>query len=118
MDTQKVTAEYRLSQWAQVIQAQHESGQNINDFCQTSGISRNTYFYWKKKLRKVACTELVKTEEPKNLMPGGWMQLIPKQAHHTKEALDIEINGCHVTVNSQTDPELLKKVCNTLRSLG
>ena len=118
MDTQKVAAEYRLSQWAQVVQARQESGQNIKDFCQTAGISRNAYFYWQRKLRKEACTELAKAEEARNIVPSGWMQLSPKQSQHEKEVLDIEINGCHVTVNAETDPELLKKVCRTLRSLG
>jgi putative transposase len=118
MDTQKVTAEYRLSQWAQLIQAQLDSGQNIKDFCQTTGISRNAYFYWQRKLRKTACTELARTtKEPGNIVPNGWMQLDMKQAQHVKETLDIEINSCHVTVNNETDPELLKKVCRTLRSL-
>lgn len=106
-----------MSQWAQVIQARLDSGQSVKDFCQTAGISRNAYFYWQKKLREAACTELSKTEEPRNIVPSGWMQLTPKQAQHTKESLDIEINGCHVTVNAQTEPELLKKVCRTLRSL-
>jgi hypothetical protein len=45
------------------------------------------------------------------------MQLTPKQAQHAKETLDIAINGCHVTVNAETDPELLKKVCRVLRLL-
>ena len=31
MDTQNVTTEYRLSQWAQVIQARLDSGQSIKD---------------------------------------------------------------------------------------
>jgi|LSQX01.1.fsa_nt_gb GTP:adenosylcobinamide-phosphate guanylyltransferase len=31
MDTQKVATKYRLAQWAQVIQAQQESGQNIKN---------------------------------------------------------------------------------------
>ncbi|HOM02684.1 MULTISPECIES: IS66 family insertion sequence element accessory protein TnpA [Acetivibrio] len=117
MDTQKVAAEYRLSQWAQVIQAQQESGQSVKDFCKTAGISRNAYFYWQKKLRKAACTEFSKTEEPSNIVPSGWMQLTPKQAQHAKETLGIEINGCHVAVNDETDLELLKKVCRVLRSL-
>ena len=117
MDTKKAAAEYRLSQWAQVIQARLDSGQSIKDFCKTAGISRNAYFYWQKKLREAACTELAKTEEPRNIVPSGWMQLTPKQAQHRKESLDIEINGCHVTVNAETDPELLKKVCRVLRSL-
>jgi putative transposase len=118
MDTQKVTAEYRLSQWAQVIQTRLDSRQKIKDFCQTTGISKNAYFYWQKKLRKVTCTELAKTtEEPRNIVPSGWMQLEAKQVQHAKETLEIEINGCHVTVNGETDSELLKKVCRTLRSL-
>lgn len=117
MDIQKIAVEYRLSRWAQVIQTRLDSGQNVKDFCQTEGISKNAYFYWQRKLRKVACTELAKTKDPKNIVPSGWMQLKPEQAQHAKEFLEIEINGCHVTVNAQTDPELLKKVCRTLRSL-
>jgi putative transposase len=117
MDTQKVTSEYRLSQWAQVIQARLDSGQSVKDFCLANGISRNAYFYWQKKLRKAACTELAKTEESRNVVPSGWMQLTPKQVQHAKETLDIAINGCHVTVNAETDPELLKKVCRVLRLL-
>lgn len=68
MDTQKVAAEYRMSQWAQVIQARQDSGQSIKDFCQSSRINRNAYFYWQRKLRESACTELVKKEEPRNII--------------------------------------------------
>ena len=119
MDTHKVAAEYRLSQWAQVIQARLDSGQSIKDFCLVAGISRNAYFYWQKRLRKAACTELEKLEKSRNLMPNGWVQLAPlqPQSQQMKATLDIEISGCHVTANADTDPELLKKVCRVLRSL-
>ena len=117
MDTQKVAADYRLSQWAQVIQARLDSRQSVKDFCRTAGISKNAYFYWQKKLREAACTELAKTEESQSILPSGWMQIKPEPEQHTKEALEIEINGCHVTVNAETDSELLKKICRTLREL-
>ncbi len=117
MDSQKVATEYRLSKWAQVIKARLDSGQNVKDFCTTAGISKNSYFYWQKKLRESACTELVKTDKSDKTVPRGWMQVKPKQALCAEKALDIEINGCHITVNAETDPELLKKVCHTLRSL-
>lgn len=117
MDTRKVTNEYRLSQWAQVMQERRNSGQSVKEFCERSEISRNAYFYWQKKLRNAACTELAKAEEAKSIVPGGWMQLKPEQTQQTAESLCIEINGCHITVNAVTDPELLKKVCRTLRSL-
>jgi putative transposase len=36
MDTQKVTAEYRLLHWMKVIQEQQNSGQSIKEFCELS----------------------------------------------------------------------------------
>jgi putative transposase len=117
MDTQKVTADYRLSQWAQIIKARLESGQNVKVFCQAAGISKNAYFYWQRKLRNAACTELARTEESMDNVPSRWMQLNSKQPQYAIESVDIEINGCHIKVNAQTDTELLKKVCCTLLSL-
>lgn len=115
MDTQKIASEYRLSQWAKVVQAQQESGKNIKDFCQAEGINRNAYFYWQRKLRKAACTELAIKDKSVDIIPNGWMQLAPAQ--QTKATLEIEISGCHIAVSAETDPDLLKKVCRMLRSL-
>jgi len=117
MDTKKVTTEYRLSKWAQVIRARLDSGQSIKDFCLDAGISRNSYFYWQKRLRNVACRELEKHEEPGTLVPNGWLQLTTQQSQQMIAKLDIEISGCRVTALADTDPELLKKVCRVLRSL-
>ena len=115
MDIQKVTADYRLSQWMQVIQERQCNGQSIKDFCQEKGISKHAYFYWQRKLRKAACMEFSNLEEPVNCVPEGWMQLA--QGQEIKTTLDIEIGGCRVTVDAKTDPELLKKVCRILRVL-
>jgi len=114
---QKATAEYRSSKWAKIIQAQLSSGQNIKNFCEARGISRHAFFYWQKKLRIAACTELSKTTDSSSMVPSGWMQLGLNHEHLTKEILDVEINGCHISVGAETDPELLKKVCRILRSV-
>ncbi len=119
MDMIKVADGYRMSQWAQVIQERQSSGQSIKDFCLRSGISRNTYFYWQRKLREAVCSELKEAKTTCSIVPGGWMQLKSKQTEQqTEETLVIEINGCHVTANGRTSPELLEKVCRTLRVLG
>lgn len=117
MNTQKVTAEYRLSQWTQIIKMCHDSGKTIKDYCEESGISRNAFFYWQKKLREAACVELEKVEKTRDMIPNGWMELSPKQEQYANNTLDIEINGCHITVNDRTDADLLMKVCRMLRSL-
>jgi putative transposase len=115
MDTENITTEYRLSQWAQLLKSRLDSGQSIKDFCQTIGIKRNVYFYWQRKLRKVAGAEFKKPEDLNNSVPGGWMQIAPLQ--QMKPKLEIEVNGCHLSVNAETDTELLAKICRVLRSL-
>lgn len=117
MDLQKMTEEYRMSEWVRIIKERIASGDNINKFCEERGISRHAYFYWQRKLRKAACTELARqdtdTESPS--VPVGWMRLSP--AAETKPSLRIEVSGCHIDVNNQTDLELLKTICRTLRAL-
>lgn len=117
IDTQKITEEYRLSQWTQIVQAQLNSGQNIKNFCESAGISRHKFFYWQRKLRSEVCTELARTEESRNVAPSGWMQLDSKQNQKVNGGLNIEINGFHISVTSETDFELLKNTCRALRSL-
>lgn len=117
MDTKKVTKEYRLSQWAQTIQMRRESGQNIKEFCQSTGISRNTYFYWQKKLREAACSELSKANDSRSLAPRGWACITEADTSVSANNLTIEVNGCNITVNDGTVPELLAKVCHVLKSL-
>ncbi len=117
MDTKNTAKEYRLAQWGQVMRERADSGQTIKDYCDMTGINRNTYFYWQKKLREAACTELAKTEVHEINVPNGWMQLTSKQVSKSSNSLEIEISGCCITVTAATDHELLKKVCCTLRSI-
>ena len=116
MNTQKIATEYRLSQWAGIVQQRLDSGKNIKDFCEDEGINRNTYFYWQRKLREAACKSLPEQSDS-SVVPGGWLQLQSKGQHCKGESLSIEINGCHLKVDADTDTELLKKVCRTLISL-
>ncbi len=51
MNTQMVAADYRMSQWAQIIKERQNSGQTIKEFCVDRGIREGAYFYWQRKLR-------------------------------------------------------------------
>jgi len=58
MNSREFTAEYRMTHWAQLLQERNTSGLSVKDFCMDKGITRNTYFYWQKKLREAACVRL------------------------------------------------------------
>ena len=58
VDTREIASEYRLSHWAQVMQARAESGLSIKAYCKQLGICGNTYFYWQRRVRAAAAAEL------------------------------------------------------------
>lgn len=118
VNTREIAAEYRLSHWAQIMQERTGSGLSIRAFCKQNGISNNTYFYWQRKLRTAACTELATAQSvsEKSLVPNGWT-VCTEEPTPEKKALTIEVGGCRIFVEPGVDPELLSKVCRTLRSL-
>lgn len=117
MDTRKAATEYRLAQWAQTLEARQESGQSIEAFCEVSGISRNTYFYWQRKLREAACRDLANRSDAGNVVPRGWARLTTGEAKTAAEGIAIEVGGCRILATEETDPELLAKVCRVLKAL-
>lgn len=118
MNLQKVTSDYRMSQWAKIIKERQDSGKKVDEFCKERGFSRNVFYYWQRKLRKVACTEIARISDPNEPIkcaPNGWVQL--SSPEQEKETINVEVSGCYVCVDNNTDPELLKKVCRILKVL-
>jgi len=74
MDSRKITTEYRMNQWAQIIQDRKTSGQSVKDYCESRGLSRDSYFNWQRKLREATCEQLTiiqsKTSEIGSTPPG------------------------------------------------
>lgn len=119
MDTQKIARRFRLSEWSEAVKERIASGQSVDAFCAAKNISRATYYYRQKKVREAACTELAAAQIGESaIVPSGWTQLAEaKSVTGGENALAIEVNGCHIHANAQTDLKLLEKVCRILRSL-
>jgi len=119
MDTHKIVKQFRLSGWGEAVKERVANGQSVRAFCKENGIGTSTYYYRQRKVREAACAEFEKVQKSKtNLVPSGWAQLTEVEPELSAEkSLTIEIGGCNITVNDQTDPELLLKVCRTLRSI-
>lgn len=117
-DTQKIVTQFRLSGWSEAVKERMASGQTVNEFCEEKGISKTTYYYRQRKVREAACTELVRAQNREDgLVPNGWAQLVGSEPVTIAESLTIEIGGFRITVTSETDVELLAKVCRVMKSL-
>jgi len=116
-DTQKIAAQFRLSGWGEAVKERIASGQTVRAFCKAQGISKNTYYYRQKKVREAACAAMVRSREPEAaLAPSGWTRLA-EVAPALESFLTVEIGGCQIMVNAETDLALLAKVCGALKSL-
>lgn len=127
VNTREIAAELRLSHWAGIMRERTQGGLSIKAFCRQIGICQNTYFYWQRRVRAAACQDLVikpqnesaTVETGKALVPSGWAQLtdVIETVPVLASLLTVEVGGCHITVNDDTDPTLLAKVCGVLRAL-
>ncbi len=115
MDIAKITNDFRLSEWLQVMKEHKVSGMTVNNFCNSRGIRRHSFYYWQRKLREAASSEISERTEADLAAPSGWLQL--KQENDSEDTIEVTINGFSINVSIDTNPELLKKVCSILRTV-
>jgi putative transposase len=113
MNRKGITAECRLAHWTQVMHDRVDKGLTIREYCQSVGIRENTYYYWQHKLREAAST----TPEETLPVPKGWATLCTDDGQKEADSLTVEVGGCKIIVRSDTDPELLVRVCRMLKTI-
>ena len=116
MNTRAIASEYRLSQWAQVMQSRAESGLSVRAYCAKAGIRKNSYYYWQRKLREVSCEGLARLANGSTGLETATMftevlyeaQVSTPQTKGNKEDnLSIEFPGVQVSVGSEYPVEKL-----------
>jgi putative transposase len=135
MNTRAIAAEYRLSHWAKIMQDRNESGMSIKEYCKTAGFHENKYYYWQRKLRALAYQEKLQDPGKESIgsgemltslnqagytpswqhIPSGWAMC--EAAIEKEKTIAIEINGCRILANQNTDDELLLRTCRMLVKL-
>ena len=123
INTREIATEYRLSHWSGIMQEQNASGMSVKAYCESIGLHQNVYYYWQRKLREAACTELLPAETNKNeatKVPNGWAlcgTAIQSSPATKRSEITIEIGKSRVTANTDADLEILGNVCRMLMSL-
>jgi len=116
MSTKELASQYRLSQWAQIMQERVASGESIRLFCERRKISRHGYFYWQRKLREATGAAL-RTQRSEKMIPTGWAVCESEAEPIQKSGVTIEIGNCRILADAATSPEALEKVCRVLMGL-
>lgn len=56
--TRKATRQYRLQQWQSIFHDRAESGLTVKGYCQSHGVTKDSYYYWLKVAREAAIEEV------------------------------------------------------------
>jgi hypothetical protein len=119
IEVHKIAAQFRLSEWAEMVKEKMTSGQSVKTFCESLGISENTYYIRQRKVRIAACTahEEKQRKNEMSSVPSGWAVAEIVSTTGENGSLVVEINGCKIEVTQSTDADLLAKTCRVLKSL-
>jgi transposase-like protein len=58
-DVQSTKKQLHMQQWAAIIEDRIASGLKINEYCEKNQLSRNSYFYWLRKIREEMSTSVL-----------------------------------------------------------
>jgi len=104
-DILAVRDEYRIQQWAVLIQECSASGLTNKEFCRQRGISEKSFYYWQRKLRQ----QIVEATSPQ------LVQLEPQP--ETEDLLQIQFRGAELRLPGGVDLEAVAALLRSIQSL-
>ena len=104
-DVLAVRDEYRVQQWAVLIQECSASGLTNKEFCRQRGISEKSFYYWQRKLRQ----QIVEATSP---------QLVQLDSTpETGDMLQIQYRGAELRLPGGVDLEAVAALLRSIQSL-
>ena len=112
MNTKLATAQIRLDQWAAVIQDQKSSGLKVNEYCEKHNLSRDSYYYWLRKVKSVALQQAGFVELTQTT---GSRDTDNTEASSFTAQMMIRMGDFELSISEGTSMELLEKVLGVIR---
>ena len=106
-DVLAVRDDYRVQNWAMVIQECSNSGMSNREFCRQRGISEKTYYYWLRKLR----SQMAEAAVPQ------LVQLEPSPVPVQDDMLQIQYRGAELKLPSGVDMDAVAALLRSLQTL-
>lgn len=129
-DVQSIKKQLNMQQWSAIIEDRIASGLKIDEYCEKNQLSRNSYFYWLRKIREeMSASALTDHKDllPASVSTGTLVELVSSSNHNDSiskieipdektETFDFSINGISITVSHDISEELLSKIMRAARN--
>ena len=84
-DVQSTKKQLHMQQWAAIIEDRIASGLNIDEYCEKNQLSRNSYFYWLRKIWEEMSTSVLPDHNdllPASVSTKALVELVPSSNHN------------------------------------
>lgn len=110
-EIQAVTKNVRLQQWSSIIQDCKSSGLKVDDYCSEHNISRNSYYYWLRKIKEAAI------EHSGNIFAEVNQPFtVPVDSDSGTAPVSIRIGDAVIHVNEGASHSLLHTIIGAIRN--
>ena len=110
MDSVTVTKQNRLSAGAEMTRSYNASGLKLKDWLEENRITKDKFYYWRRKLRDTCLDEIVQNNEPDQV------EFIEMPMQHDTvsvtpvAAASVQINGCEVMLYDTASVSFIRKL--------
>lgn len=84
-DVQSIKKQLHMQQWTAIIEDRLASGLKIDEYCEKNQLSRNSYFYWLRKIREERATSVLPDNNdllPASVSTKALVELVPGSDHN------------------------------------
>ena len=131
-DVQSIKKQLHMQQWTAIIEDRIASGLKIDEYCEKNQLSRNSYFYWLRKIREERATSVLPDNNdllPASVSTGALVELVPSSSSKHNDAIPkievpdeeaksfgFSVNGISITVGHDISEKMLSKIMRAARN--
>ena len=123
MDTSEAAVQYRIQKWINIFADRKQSGMTVQQYCDANQLSRDSYYYWFKKIRAVTLKQM-----SPSIVPIGIADPVMEQTSVAKTTtatgnlfipatLTLQIGDVSLEINEATPDSLLRRTVRILREV-
>jgi hypothetical protein len=126
MDIQKVTTEYRINHWSELIKECRSSCKTVSTWCQEHNINAKSYYYWLRKIRIAACNSIPDESNKQQLIVplkiAGEVQPVfagikDETGENTQPAIVLRFNGAILEIQNVATISTIENTLKALKNL-
>lgn len=119
-----------MQQWTAIVEDRLASGLKIDEYCEKNQLSRNSYFYWLRKIREERATSVLPDNNDlllASVSTGALVELVPSSKHNDAiprievpdedaKSFGFFVNRISITVGRDISEEMLSKIMRATRN--